>query len=301
MPLVIDQQQIEKLLKRRKSRRTQPVRPSAVAERALRQKMSLLWKRSIFPAIKRIEEAIKAGVDGEQLSELLDNELTFAQLNYDQSASDIADMFKLVAAKEHKDKLARGLTKTLGIDISAVLDSTVVAEAMDMGSREAADLIRTIPSDLHEEVKRAVMDNFRGTPLPEGRTLLQQIRHIHDVSYKRAKVIARDQTGKMNSLLNQTRQQSLGVDEYIWRTSKDSRVVGNPSGKYPSGSDMHGNHWIMEGKHCKWSDASVYSDDGKNWKKRTGAMPKGHVGSEILCRCYAESVIDINKLDLLAA
>jgi hypothetical protein len=57
----------------------------------------------------------------------------------------------------------------------------------------------------------------------------------------------------------------------------------------------------MEGKHCKWSDASVYSDDGKTWKKRTAAMPKGHVGTEVLCRCYAESIIDINKLDLLAA
>ena len=102
---------------------------------------------------------------------------------------------------------------------------------------------------------------------------------------------------KLTSLLNQKRQEMLGIEQYIWRTSKDDAVVGKPGGLYPNWNNKHHNHWIMEGVRCRWDDATVYSrTEGRTWIKRTGPMPKDHPGQEIQCRCYGEAVIDMQKL-----
>jgi uncharacterized protein with gpF-like domain len=108
----------------------------------------------------------------------------------------------------------------------------------------------------------------------------------------------------LTSTLSQARQQGLGVKMYIWRTSKDERVVGKPSGIYPVGNKAHGEHYDMADMYCRWDDPSVYSDDkGVTWKKRTSKMPNNHPGQDIMCRCYAEPVIDLKKLlaDAVAA
>ena len=127
--------------------------------------------------------------------------------------------------------------------------------------------------------------------MPENRTLQQQISQEFKTTYRQAKVIARDQTAKINASLNKIRQQKLGVDIYIWQTMRDSRVVGKPGGLYPKGNDAHGNHYIMQGLYCKYSDPTVFSTDGKTWRKRTATMPKGEPGTDIQCRCFAEPVL----------
>ena len=45
-----------------------------------------------------------------------------------------------------------------------------------------------------------------------------------NVSESRAELVARDQTLKMNGALSRSRQQSAGITEYIWSTSRDERV-----------------------------------------------------------------------------
>ena len=97
---------------------------------------------------------------------------------------------------------------------------------------------------------------------------------------ERAQVIARDQTSKMNTNINQIRQTALGIQEYIWRTSEDSRVVGAPGGKYPQGNAMHGNHYVRNGKIFRWDEPP---DDG-------------HPGWPIQCRCVALGIVDRSQL-----
>ena len=88
-------------------------------------------------------------------------------------------------------------------------------------------------------------------------------------------LIARDQTSKINTAVNQARQTEIGIEEYIWRTCKDSRVVGAPGGKWPEGNATHGNHYKREGVKYRW-DTPPYD---------------GHPGYAINCRCYPEPVI----------
>ena len=293
----MDGKDIERLIRRKpRPKRVKGVKPPAVAERELRQDLHRLWDLIIRPASVQIEEMIRQGTSPAELADYMDGLLRRAQLEYEMNADQVLYRWQLSVDKLTRLHMKSALARSFGIDVKAFLDNPEIADALKLGSREAADLIVTIPRDYLGDVADAVLKNFRGERLPEGRSLLQQIQEIGDVSWKRAKLIARDQTNKMTAVLDSTRQQSIGIEFYRWRTDRDQRVVGNPSGRYPDWNDKHHNHFVMEGLYCKWSDSLVISEDGKNWKKRTAEMPKTIPGAEIQCRCYAEPVIDIQKI-----
>jgi len=297
MPIILDIDQAKVLRRKKRIKRLQPVKSPVQAERDLRIRTEQLWARVIFPSLERIKTAIDSGMGQEQLANLLEYELNQAQWAYGAETGEIVDMWRLAVDRRTRAKLNAALGKSLGIDITAVLDEPEVAEALSMGAWEAEQLIVTMPTKVMGDVADAVMKNMRGVPLPEGRNLMEQIDFLGTRSKKWAKFIARDQTAKLTSVLNQTRQQALGVEDYVWRTVQDNRVVGNPFGNYPIGNDKHGNHYMMEGVTCKWGDVTVYStDDGKTWKKRTSEMPKDTPGNQIQCRCTAAGIMDLDKI-----
>ena len=196
----------------------------------------------------------------------------------------------------NKDKFMSYMRKVLGIDIGAIVDEAM-KDQLDVMMMESASYIKTIPDYLVGKVAQRVLQHYKGEPMPENRTLRQQIREEFKVSDGRAKVLARDQTSKMNTSISAIRQTNLGIDTYIWKTVEDERVVGRPGGKYPKITKLHRNHWMMQGLLCKWDDPTVYSDDkGKTWKKRIQQMPQNHPGVDIMCRCRAAPYIDIEKL-----
>jgi hypothetical protein len=141
-------------------------------------------------------------------------------------------------------------------------------------------LIKNLASDyigrINDHVERAVTNGWSLQDLTD------DIQGIGDgMSDRRARVIARDQVGKLNGQITQAQQTEIGIDKYIWDTAGDERVRGRPGGKYP---DSVPSHWIMQGLVCRWDDASVYSDDGgRTWKPRTSDMPDGHPGDDIQC------------------
>lgn len=89
----------------------------------------------------------------------------------------------------------------------------------------------------------------------------QDIAHMFDITQRRAELIARNEIATFNGVLTQARQQQIGVEQYIWRTSLDERV--RPE------------HEEREGETFSWSDPP---DDG-------------HPGIPINCRCVAEPVL----------
>jgi uncharacterized protein with gpF-like domain len=121
--------------------------------------------------------------------------------------------------------------------------------------------------------------------------LAQQIMKVdQSISTGRANLIARDQIGKLNGRVTQARMEAIGLDMYIWSTSGDERVRGDPTGIYPNARPSH---YEMDGRLCRWDDASVYSDDGgKTWKPRPAGWVHVHPGEDIQCRCTALSYWD---------
>jgi len=125
---------------------------------------------------------------------------------------------------------------------------------------ENTSLIKTIPTRLNPEVEGIIR---RGVMNGESvKTITQNIKGRYPVTDSRAKLIAQDQTLKLNADLTRYRLESVGVTEYIWRSVNDSRVR-------PEHVDRNGNTYTWE----KGADGS-------------------HPGTEVRCRCSAEGIFD---------
>lgn len=220
------------------------------------------------------------------------------EVQFDNRADIIANNWVNEVNMANREYHMAELRKLLGVDTTSIVSEDIRKE-LDLLRFENASLIKTIPSEMVMKVSDRVLQHFKGIPMPEGRTLQAQIKEEFKVTDGRAKVLARDQTTKMNMSITSIRQQAIGIDMYIWKTVRDKRVVGAPGGKYKYNpkNDKHKNHYIMEGKVCRWDNPDVYSDDnGKTWKKRTSEMPHNHPGTDIMCRCRPSPLIDIEKL-----
>jgi hypothetical protein len=98
--------------------------------------------------------------------------------------------------------------------------------------------------------------------------------------------------------------ESAGLSMYIWSTSGDERVRGDPGGFFP---DAIPSHFAMDGLLCRWDDPTVYSDDGgKTWRDRPSGAVKLHPGEDYQCRCtalaYWQEIVDEadEQIDLIA-
>ena len=139
------------------------------------------------------------------------------------------------------------------------------------------ELIRSLTDDYIKKVNTTVV-----TAVTDGtnyRDLTKQIQAVNqNMTRARAKLIARDQIGKLNGTLTKRRQSDAGVEDYTWKTANDERVRSR--------------HKNMQGKTCEWKDASKVKV-GQTWADRSATtMPSGHPGYEIQCRCYATPNMD---------
>ena len=253
--------------------------------------------RIIDPMAKDVEQVLEEmrGSNPQQIGIVLDALRKQYELDFEQKADTIARNWVNKVNDFNRRRTIESLRESLGIDVAGII-SEDMTEDIDIMRYEAARLIKTIPQEYMFRVADRVLQAFKGIPMPENRTLQQQIKEEFKVTKGRAKVIARDQTSKINTSLTAIRQQEIGIEMYVWRTMQDERVVGTPGGKYKYNpkNHMHRNHYIMEGKVCRWDNSEVYSEDnGKTWKQRLAAMPHNHPGTDIMCRCYADPFIDI--------
>lgn len=175
-------------------------------------------------------------------------------------------------------------------------------EAMQKAwAAENYNLIKNLSDDYIKKINNIVWDGYR-TGL-SAKEIAKQIKELNQEMFgdrykidpktgkrikvmSRAEKIARDQTGKLNSLLMQKHMQDIGADVYEWNTAMDERVRGRPGGRYPKAKPSH---WAMNGKLFKWSNQNVYAEksDPNTWKPRSGNMSFSIPGMEILCRCWA--------------
>jgi len=282
-----------------------PAKRKLVKARAVKDPKRIEWKarRSLLDVAAPIKADIETVLEQMQNNNMsapdvgrrLDAIRKMYQMQFEGFSDEMANQWVTDVNSWNREKTMEELRKALGVDVSAILNEDMPELKTMMF--EAAMYIKTIPSELVGKVSERVLQHYKGIPMPENRTLARQIKEEFKVSDGRAKVLARDQTSKMNSAITGLRQKSVGIDKYIWETSMDRRVVGTPGGLYPKTTKLHKNHYVMEGKVCRWDDPTVYSDDkGKTWIKRTEQMPHNHPGDDILCRCRAAPLIDIEEL-----
>ena len=152
----------------------------------------------------------------------------------------------------------------VGVDISTALTAgPEITGAMASALTANVELIKSIPQQYFEKLEALVYENFK-----EGlrfEALADNISHIADVTDSRAKLIARDQTSKMNGEFNKVRQTGLGIAKYQWATAGDERVRED--------------HADNDGQIFSWDDPP----------------PTGHPGHDINCRCVAVPFFDLDE------
>ncbi len=131
----------------------------------------------------------------------------------------LANLNRKLTVKEWK----RAIKATLGIDIlEDYYLGDFYIEQIEKWIDYNVGLIKTIPEDTLEKMKAIVYDGFNN-----GKTttrLIKEIQRAYKVGRKRAELIARDQTAKLNGQIQKAQQQDAGINEYIWCTTGDERV-----------------------------------------------------------------------------
>lgn len=178
---------------------------------------------------------------------------------------------------------ASAMANVIGVDFLRGVDGPWLQVEMRSWVSENTRLIQSIPERLLTDVDGIVQRALRSGADP--RQTAAEIRQRFGVTESRARLIARDQVAKLNSDITQSRNQALGLNQYVWSTSGDERVRDT--------------HVAMNGKLCRWDDPTVYSEDGgETWASRShiGGVEE-HPGRDFQCRCVSLAVIPADFLN----
>lgn len=135
---------------------------------------------------------------------------------------------------------------------------------------ENVRLIKSIADQSYNNISNIVANaNLNGKGLAD---IQKNISNQYNVSFNRSKIIARDQTAKLNEAINRYQQQEADIEYYEWDTSHDIRV-----------SDEHKK---LQGKIFKWNEPI---------KERMAIIDnkgtRGYPAERVNCRCTALAVI----------
>jgi uncharacterized protein with gpF-like domain len=171
-------------------------------------------------------------------------------------------------------------TQIVGIDPTFGQPTFVVLR--DTYIENNVKLIKTIP-----EQDLASVEKIFSAPENVGRSvgeLSDMLEERFDVSKSRAQRIARDQTLKLNAGITAERQRLAGISRYIWTTSKDERVRGNPLGKWPlPKSGLGGDHYRLDGSIQTWNAPPIVN---------TATLRRAHPGFDYECRCTPFPILE---------
>lgn len=195
--------------------------------------------------------------EADRVRQLLDRVRNFMEAQIEPTAlTAMATQFAERTRTWSRRQFSRQVQAALGTDL--LRSEGPLRSVMEGFVAENVSLIRSIPQQMFGEVEQLVTRGIvAGTP---NRELQKEISERFEVSKRRARVIARDQIGKLNGQLNAKRQKDIGVTQFIWRSVQDERVRNE--------------HQLRNGQIYNYSDPP------------DGELP----GEPIQCRCYAEPV-----------
>lgn len=225
-----------------------------------------------LPRLLSLVEADKPRLDSaddlkrelSRINDLIDDVLSTERLRrmVDKAARDVADF--------NKGELNRQFRAGLGVDL--LHGEPYLRQQLEMFTEDNTRLITSLAQEHLDQVGGIVMRAARTGQRVE--SLADELQTRFGVTESKAELLARDQVGKLNGELTQLRQQSVGITEYEWSTSRDERVRSR--------------HAELEGTSHGWNDPPVVDE-------RTGR--RAHPGQDFQCRCTALPKVD----DLLDA
>jgi SPP1 gp7 family putative phage head morphogenesis protein len=247
--------------------KVQPTTPSPAIEakyalvlRDVTSAFSAATERAVKKILKNYTPATEGTMDAE-IDPRRAKEATFrlVETMYDriqQAASNIAAQAVTAGATFNREQFIATIKQGIGVDIRTVVESQNLRPVLLRRIKKNTDLIKSLPQEHIDRVKKVLEEGI--TKGDDAASILATVREASEITDRRAKLIARDQMAKLNGDLTQARQIALGIDSYIWRTSRDARVRDD--------------HRDREGNVYQWDKPP--SD--------------GHPGQPVQCRCTAE-------------
>lgn len=173
------------------------------------------------------------------------------------SAALLATVSSQVNATSERSWNTQVQSGALGLrGLIAPLDFVELEKQVVRFTRQSSLLIKDIGDKSAREVEQLVQRAYEQKwPINK---LERELEQRLQITERRAALIARDQTSKLNGNLAMVRQTSAGISKYTWRTQRDSRV-----------RELH-----------KRREGVIFSWDSP--------PSDGHPGQPIACRCVPE-------------
>lgn len=182
----------------------------------------------------------------------------------------IAGATRKLTVKEWK----RAIGKAIGIDIfEDYYMGDFFRKEIEKWISDNVDLITSIPKETLGDMKKLVYQGYLDGK--SATALSKEIQHKYSVSREKARLIARDQMGKLSCDITKAQQLDAGIREYQWRTCGDSRVRES--------------HKKLDKRIFSW-DAPPVVDE------KTGR--RCHPGQDYQCRCRAVAVLKRDNIHL---
>jgi SPP1 gp7 family putative phage head morphogenesis protein len=175
----------------------------------------------------------------------------------------VAARYASATSAFQRQQLLQQLRAAVGVDVP--LREGQLGAQLETWTARNVSLIKTVPQRYFAQVEAKVLDGVE-----QGRRweeIARDLEERYSVAESTAKLIARDQVGKLYGGLNRFRQTELGIDRFGWETMNDNRVRDT--------------HQHLQGRLYDWDDPP--NPDTGEPAGDDGVIP----GEEINCRCYA--------------
>lgn len=184
-------------------------------------------------------------------------------MDIESFANRTAREFTARGDEQNAREVAENIKHQTSVDLQGFLQGNAkVAERVEQLTTANVALIKSVHSQYLDKVQNAVLQaQIKGELNAD---LANKIKQIGGVTESRAKLIARDQSAKVNAALTRARHEELGITHYRWSTSGDERVRDS--------------HAELDGK--------IFAYD---------SPPEvGNPGDDFNCRCVAVPVFDLS-------
>lgn len=251
---------------RRKAVTLRPIEPTGAQENEIYSiylNSIRIWQRCAAQiAASWTQPTITVDADGRELQWLVD------QANAQADATIIYQTDKLgkwvtKVGSWHGQKTIFGVKSATGTDIAPFIRLSDADAILREAVRRNTALISNVNADTKNRIEQVIYDGFARRL--NKKQLTDELAKAMGITKRRARIIAGDQTHKLNIALTQYRNQQLGITSYKWMTRRDDRV--RPA------------HRARQGKLFRWDKPPF----------------DGHPGYAVGCRCIAQAVIDAEE------
>ena len=189
------------------------------------------------------------------------------QERFDKAAPKIAEAY-LKGSFKATDSAMRAALSRAGVSVKFKM-TAAMRDAFNASLDENVSLIRSIPQQYLQQVEGIVARNYAtGRDLS---TMVQELKTLYPKAANRAILIARDQSNKANSVVEDARRIQLGIEHAVW--------LHSGGGKHP------------RPEHVKASGTVYNVREGCPIRDEKGVVRYIKPGQEINCRCVSRSIL----------